>query len=173
MLTTCREMLADRGHGDVPAESSPLDCVLAERPVFLKRDEVALYISFADKVSVKFARAVVEHHPNTASIVLISNGGPTSFTRRECEAHDHVQFLLCSNVVQNVTKHTLVPRHERVPKPVSFEVSTLPKILRNDPIVQYYNWPPGTVIHIKRVFGGHEPIDYYRVVTGHLALENS
>ena len=37
--------------------------------------------------------------------------------------------------------------------------------LDTDRVVQYYDWPCGTIVRIRRVFGGHEPIDYLRIVT--------
>ena len=40
----------------------------------------------------------------------------------------------------------------------------LPRILDTDPVVRYHAWPCGAVVRVWRVFGGHEPIPYFRVV---------
>ena len=40
----------------------------------------------------------------------------------------------------------------------------LPRIFDTDKVVEYYNWKIGDVVKIRRVFGGHEPFDYFRVV---------
>ena len=53
--------------------------------------------------------------------------------------------------------------HVRVGKdalPSGISPEALPKILESDRVVQYYNWPCGSIVRIRRVFGGHEPIEY-------------
>ena len=97
--------------------------------------------------------------------VVISVDGPTPFAKRECDGK-RIQFLSARRMYTNVTKHSLVPKHEVVDAPPSgVDRERLPLLLTTDPIAQYYNWPLGTVVRITRHFGGHEPIPYFRVVS--------
>ena len=58
-----------------------------------------------------------------------------------------------------------MPKHERMSAPPDGVTrEQLPKILEGDPIVQYHNWPVGTVVRVWRRFGGHERVPYFRVV---------
>ena len=126
-------------------------------------ERLRIHVCMDDRVGVKFARAVLELEDSSAIVVSID--GPTPFTRREC---DSVQFFNAIELCKNVTHHCLVPMHVRVDAselPNGMKVMNLPRLLETDRIVQYNAWPCGSVIKIKRVFGGYEPITYFRVVT--------
>ena len=74
-----------------------------------------------------------------------------------------MQFFCARDLAVNVTRHALVPRHERVARaPAAAE--HLPRILESDRVVQYYGWGAGTIVRVWRCFGGHEPTPYFRVV---------
>jgi len=177
-MTTCVEMLEDRGCVQVQrcSVSQLCDVILAgEEPVVQgwKADgsRVVIYIHSEERIGVKFARSTIEReHGNredekVCELALISCEGPTPFTRKECEGKG-VQFLSAKHMCQNVTRHTLVPRHERIDKcPEGYRREHLPKLLESDAVVQYYNWSPGTVVRIERHFGGNEPIVYFRLVS--------
>lgn len=124
-------------------------------------DQLNIHICMDDRVGVKFARSVMEHDKGCDS-VIVSIDGPTPFTKKQCNT---IQFFTANELSENVTHHCLVPRHEKVDyAPQNIPAQKLPRILETDKIVQYYNWPCGTIVKIKRVFGGHEPVCYFRVV---------
>jgi DNA-directed RNA polymerase subunit H (RpoH/RPB5) len=128
------------------------------------RKAIDVYISDDDKVGVKFARHVLDKSQNS-DIIVISLEGPTPFTRKECDGHK-IQFMFAKDLCFNVTKHSLVPKHEVVKAPPgNLNKDQLPHILDTDPIVQYYNWPIGTIVRVWRCYAGHEPIPYYRCVS--------
>ena len=177
VLTTAREMLSDRGYthaeeGDETAPS-PSDWVLAGRRgddgaavyVYLYRDEA--------RVGIKYARTVYDYcTEHDATAVVISLDGPTPFAKRRFE-DGMLQFFTINDLCVNITRHVLVPVHERV-EDLPPHVTTkqdLPLMLTTDKVCQYYNWPVGAIIRIWRQFGGQEPIPYYRVVA--LAEENA
>lgn len=167
-LRVLREMLSDRGctsitdlvdPGDIAEAIARGGCLLKGRGPSIRVD---VYFAPEDKVGVKYVRSILEQREEAADVVVVSVDGATPFTRKECEGRA-IQFFLARDLCFNVTKHSLVPKHERVQEfPGTRE--ELPQILDTDPIVQYYNYPPGVVLRTMRPFGGHEPIPYYRVV---------
>jgi len=165
ILKTCAEMLKDRGYENLSQrsledEGNTLGLVMVgERH---NGECIRIHICTEDRVGVKFARAVLD--VDESSTIVISIDGPTPFTRKECGT---VQFFNAIELCKNVTHHCLVPKHERVTGselPDGIQEDRLPRLLESDRIVQYYAWPCGSVIKIKRIFGGYEPITYFRLV---------
>lgn len=152
-------MLSDRGCARVRVHVPPV----GELGLLAEGDaRVRVYLCTEDRVGVKYARAVLDAGAEQA--VVVSIDGPTPFTRKECE---RIQFFTARDLCVNVTKHHLVPKHERVTgPPAGIDAAHLPRLLDTDRVVQYYGWKVGSVVRIHRVFGGHEPITYYRVVVG-------
>lgn len=172
VITTCKQMLADRGCSNIQCpddinkaiESGSVPTV---RGIHANGKKTDVYIHVEDKVGIKFARSVIESYAaeEDVSIVVISLEGPTPFTRKECE-NKNMQFMLVKDVCVNKTRHQLVPKHVKVDRPPhGITVDNLPKIMDTDPIVQYYDFPKGTILKVERVFGGHEIVPYFRVVT--------
>jgi DNA-directed RNA polymerase subunit H (RpoH/RPB5) len=162
IVGTCEEMLRDRGCEEVEHADDDDEHGLLLRG---SRPDVWVFLCAEDRVGIKYARAVLERAAGRA--IVISIDGPTPFTRKECEAHP-IQFFRAIDVCVNITRHCLVPRHARATEadlPPGVAAEALPRILDTDRVVQYYDWPCGTIVRIRRVFGGHEPIDYLRIVT--------
>lgn len=169
ILTTCEQMLRDRGCADVQALRDARACFDVEdtSPAITGRggtkgDDYDVYVHSEERVSVKAARAILERSDGVRAIV-VSVEGPTPFTRRECDGQ-LIQFFTARELCVNVSRHSLVPKHEPLADGCGIDPKHLPKISSTDPIVQYYGWPMGTVVRVWRVFGGHEPIPYFRVV---------
>jgi DNA-directed RNA polymerase subunit H (RpoH/RPB5) len=163
VVKTCDEMLRDRGYVDVSCAPDTVASIVAGEPVVRasRPGPIAVYMHPEDKVGVKALRTLVQE---PGDVVVVSVDGPTPFTRKESDSA--VQFLLARHLVYNVTRHALVPSFRVVDGPPDgVTPNTLPRILETDPVVQYYKWPVGTVVHSERVFGGNEPIDYYRLVS--------
>lgn len=170
VVLTCEQMLHDRGCRTVARAADPLAAIEAGTdPVLRGRGDgvdVDLYVHTDDKVGVKWVRNILEAREDPrVSLVVVSIDGATPFTRKECEGKP-IQFLLARDMCVNVTRHHLVPWHERIDHPPpGVDRDALPKILETDPVVQYYNWPVGTVVRVTRRFGGHEPTPYFRLVS--------
>ena len=171
ILTTCEEMLIDRGYVDLYRESDVLKSMEQSIPIMTGTDKegkrTLVYVHMEDRVGIKFARSILEamKEEENNTMVIISLEGPTPFTRKEFEG-ERIQFMLAKDVCVNKTRHVLVPRHEMVlHPPQGVKVEDLPKIPDSDPIVQYYNFRPGTIVRTMRTFGGHESVPYFRLVT--------
>lgn len=178
VLKTCMEMLRDRGYtvvndcrtiGDITykmQENEPI--VYGEHAT---EANVFLFFHNEERIGVKQLRNWNEAHSDS-TIIIVSLEGPTAFTKKEAEHnYKNIQFFSFQNLCVNVTKHALVPKHEKLS---SKEVDTLnvqvsndeewPKLYTNDAIAQYYNYRPGDIIKITRTVGYPEPIYYYRLV---------
>ena len=171
ILKTSTEMLQDRGMTEVVRASNVCHAIESmDTPVVRGSDAeelrvITLFIHPEERVGVKHVRTILEKYPSHLNII-VSLEGPTPFTRKECERKS-IQFFFARDLCVNKTKHCLVPRHEVVDEkdlPSGVTLTSLPRIPDSDPIVQYYNFHPGTVVKVQRVFGGHEPIPYYRLV---------
>lgn len=170
IVTTCTEMLRDRGCTDVEAPADwrleadpPQPAVHGTTPAGRR---TAVYLYPEERVSVKWLRQVLEAEAGGTALVVVSPDGPTPFARKECDVQGHpVQFLSAREVCVNVTKHHLVPRHAIVAAPPpGVEPHHLPKLPESDPVARYYHWPVGTIVRVERRFGGHEATPYFRIV---------
>ena len=171
VIVTCKQMLADRGCSSVQCPDDINQAIDAGGTPALRgvtpSGKIDVYIHAEDKVGIKFARSVMESYApdDNVCIIIVSLEGPTPFTRKECEGKN-IQFMLVKDVCVNKTRHQLVPKHTKVDSPPhGIAVDNLPKIMDTDPIVQYYNFPRGSILKVERVFGGHEMVPYFRVVT--------
>ena len=168
MLANCEQMLRDRGCTAVTRADDLAAAIEEGRAALRGRGptHVDLYVCTEDRVSVKFARQALDARKRDDGwAVVVSVDGPTPFTRRECEGKP-LQFLQARDLYVNVTRHALVPKHEAMPGPPDgVTAAQLPRILESDPVVQWHNWPAGTVVRVWRCFGGHEPVPYFRVVS--------
>ena len=125
-----------------------------------------------ERIGVKQMRTWYENHIG-GDLIIVSLEGPTAFTKKEAEHnYKNIQFFCYQNLCVNVTKHSLVPKHEKMTKQDIEQLNIKitddeewPKLYTNDAISQYYNFKPGDLIKITRTIGYPEPIYYYRLVS--------
>ena len=86
--------------------------------------------------------------------------------------NDKIQIFKFKNLVFNITKHSLVPKHEKVPekeikklllKLMISKLSQFPTLLTTDPICKYYNFKVNDLIKISRTSNGNKHT-FYRCV---------
>lgn len=156
LKVTCCEMLAARGFDAHESD----DGVLRGEG---NGEKISIHFYTDEpKVGVKYVRQLVDVEKD--GVIIVSHEGPTSCTRKTFESA--VEFFTIKELLYNVTKHALVPKHEAINElPNDITKEQLPKILRTDPIVRFHAWQIGTVVRITRVFGSHAVEYNYRVVT--------
>lgn len=178
VLQTVKEMLTDRGYTVLPLNSSDPGHIDDLRARGRKDDdEVLVYFATDVKVPVKKIREYLhhmeEHHVTHAIVVYAHQITPGA--RSELSQRYDIETFQAVELYENRTRHTLVPRHERlVTEGEVQEVmkkyhlkskNDFPLYYLSDPVVRYYHWPPGTVVRIYRRLGGlKEPEVYYRQV---------
>ena len=165
-------MLRDRGADEVQRTTNVIHAMEHENGhvIYASSSDGCswdVFIHTDERIGVKYARSVIDECEERGTrAILVSIDGPTPFTRRECEGR-LVQFFLARDMCVSIVDHCLVPKHERIEAselPPNVNRADLPRMEQTDKIAQYYDWPVGTIVRIVRVFGGHEPIMYYRVV---------
>lgn len=175
-LKTMIEMLKDRGYSNIQSCQTLEEItqnMTDNRYVVCGGGETHVQVFFhnEERVGVKQLRSWVETSTAEA-IIIVSLDGPTAFTRKEAEqSYPHVQFFTFRDVCVNITKHQLVPKHEKVTDPSSIRLKTseskneLPVLYTTDRIAQYYAYAPGDVVRITRTVGVQEPVFFYRLIT--------
>ena len=134
ILTTCEQMLRDRGCADVQVLRDARACFDVEdtSPAITGRggtrgDDYDVYVHSEERVSVKAARAILERS-NGVRAIVVSVEGPTPFTRRECDGQP-VQFFTARELCVNVSRH----RSSRSTNPSPTGAASIPSTFRRSP----------------------------------------
>jgi DNA-directed RNA polymerase subunit H (RpoH/RPB5) len=174
---TCREMLEDRGY-EVYDEQNVQHAIKNELPVLKGRhanEALPLYVFFLDeaKIGIKTVRRIAPLiGEEVERILLVSDEGPTPFTKKELCLTPAIEYMLFKRLCFNYARCDIVPPHRLVSeeeeralrqKFATREDDEWPKLYSTDPIVRYYNFPSGRIVEIER-YTGYEPSLYYRMV---------
>ena len=177
VMKTCIDMLKDRGFtvindcrtiGDITYKMQENEFIFSAE--HFSENSTFVYFHNEERIGVKQMRLWNENRPDS-NIIIVSLEGPTAFTKKEADQHySNIQFFSFKNLCVNITKHALVPKHEKLTneekESLKIEASSedWPKLYRNDVISQYYNYKPGDIIKITRSIGYPEPVYFYRLV---------
>tara|TARA_B100000214_G_C23971794_1_gene630561 strand:- start:1806 stop:2384 length:579 start_codon:yes stop_codon:yes gene_type:complete len=164
VLENCEQMLEDRGCTTVEKTNNIIESMEKNEPVLMGRNgkDINVYFVNDERVGVKFMRNVIEE-TSVDKIIMCSLEGPTTFTKKESE-DSNIQYFLFKDLFVNITRHEIVPKHELCTENIPYSQNELPLISVNDPIIQYYDFPIGSIVKINRTFGAHEPSCYYRLI---------
>ena len=95
-------------------------------------------------------------------IILVLKSRPTSIIKKIEKEFSNLQIMYCKQLIYNITKHRLVPKHTKLkPEEVNklmniYSISSkyqIPIILKHDPIARYYNFKSGDVLRIDTSLG--------------------
>lgn len=186
---TALEMLRDRGY-DVPEDeiSTSLEefketypnVHLVPRPLerLFTKGESALLLHFLEdsKLSVKNIKPILETAKvqGVTGILLIIKESMSSQVSEEIRSIKELEIEVFkeSDLVFNVTKHELVPRHRimaeeekhRFLNERKLKENELPQIFVTDPVVRYFKGKKGDLVEIERKSETSGISYYYRVV---------
>ena len=147
-------------------QSTPRKSKVIEQP------DVFVYFAAEAKVLVKKMREYIQHMQDSqvSHAIIVFGQQITTAAKREVPLHFQLEFFQVTELIKNITKHQLVPKHERIASEIEVQKilsqyklagkHLLPRFEKTEPIVRYYNWPPGSVIRIHRRCGNL----YYRHV---------
>tara|TARA_Y100000310_G_C20704089_1_gene833132 strand:- start:22220 stop:22783 length:564 start_codon:yes stop_codon:yes gene_type:complete len=177
IITVLTEMLRDRGHTAPIQKITLVDD--SDHMTFVVDDYGTIFLICATpKVGITKCRECLEQC-TTNTLMFISEKGPTLETKfhfKVVAPHLHVEHFLCSELLCNPTKHALVPPHtlatddEIEQLKQKFVLSKnlkdkLPRLLSTDIVCRYYNFPPKSIVKIRRCLGLMNPEIYFRIVT--------
>jgi DNA-directed RNA polymerase I, II, and III subunit RPABC1 len=126
------------------------------------------------KVSVEHIREWEKELTKYSTIIIVFDESITPPAKAAANAwSSKMQFFHVKELYSNITQHALVPEHrllkseevEAVLKKYRVTKQQLPLIPVTDPVIKYWGFPVGGVVHVKRRFGvtiGDET--YYRLI---------
>lgn len=154
VLNTLQEMMIDRGYTDVDARDEDIVSSHEAVGVLFGADDVK------HRTGIQEVRDIATRFPGRRIIAVSHNGATPYLLSKGTEELDHpVDCFRVQELVRNITKHHLVPKHTVVPIPDVTKVlnqyglahvSCLPSLLTSDPVARYHGWEVNTVVRIDR-----------------------
>jgi DNA-directed RNA polymerase subunit H (RpoH/RPB5) len=166
VYNTCLEMLEQRGYTNVEQiDEDPMIltvnnkendkvCVIFSGDIKVKVGRIRQYLGFMDEI--KCSHGIIIHNDTT-----------TSMSKKTAEESQDKRIELFSNedLVFNITKHVLTPKHTRLSKNESKAFKDVygtkfPCLRIDDPVSRFYCYDKGDVIEIESL----DDIITYRIV---------
>ncbi|KAG0434801.1 DNA-directed RNA polymerases I, II, and III subunit RPABC1 [Dictyocoela muelleri] len=143
----------------------------------IKNDNDALVVQISDepKISLKSIKLIIDdlERQNIKKLILISEEGASYSAQKVIdECNLEIDFFKIKELMFNVTKHILVPKHRIMSENEKIEYlnkrkiseNELPKILKSDPVAKYFGARKGDVFEIERNSSTAGISYYYRIV---------
>ena len=173
--TTCLEILRDRGYNpdetysklnskelEYLAQKNSLDIVAKDES---RKKFICVKFILTEKVKSAYVKELVNEIKDkiplehTYEMIFVLKNKPNSTLKKLEKNRDlgDIQIRSCKELQFNITKHVLVPQHIKLSDDEVKAIMTrysihsktqLPLILREDPIVRYYNFKSGDVLKI-------------------------
>jgi DNA-directed RNA polymerase I, II, and III subunit RPABC1 len=124
---------------------------------------------FIDEITEKYIDATSDE----LLIVMRGSYNTNIMKIQKDKVYKYVQIMWVKNLLFNPTRHSLVPKHEKITKDEISELmekyqlksrTQLPLITREDPIVRWYNFKSGDVLRIIRPSETSRESIFYRCV---------
>lgn len=165
-LQTIREMFGTRGYNintDVP--DFKYAQLTAHKP---DGALVIVFGGFVDKVSIGHVKECIAFMTTVSCThgIIVYDDNVTPMVRKLVENNAIIRIELFSvdELGFNVTKHRLVPKHEKAVDPevqqLKMHLDKIPSILITDPVVRFHGFKRGTLVKILR----HDNTVAFRVV---------
>lgn len=149
VIQNIKEMCTDRGYN-----------ILDEKEFEIITDECYIIFTQDIKININYikdlTRLMLEQ--NIEHVIVIYNGNITINTQNinDIKLLYNIEFFNEKSFMYNVSKHTLVPKHEKLNdksdeyKLIVKEKQNLPHIFETDPICKYYSFKQGDLLKIYR-----------------------
>lgn len=159
-------MFEDRGY-DVTEFSE------SDNKIFVR--DVVVYLFLESKVGVNHVKDIRSELGDAKHVVIVYKNSITSFAKQTIQelVQDGVvvEIFKDTELAFNVTRHSLVPKHEKISerekndllKRMRVRSNNLPHIKMNDPVSKYMGLKKGDVVRIHRNSEISETCVYYRI----------
>ena len=160
---TVNDMLIDRGHKDIQYIGNYK--IIADK-------KVLVFFSTEQKVSINNIKEfiIVLNDRKFEKGIFIYPQTITCSAKKAIDivSHKNIELFELTELQYNITKHRLVPKHEKITGEEFNLINTkygknLPYILTSDPISRYYNFNKGDIVKIYRK-SQHSQVIAYRIV---------
>ena len=171
ILKTMTEMLCDRGYTQIEykaqSEHEVNRCIMAKRCVLSARHKsqsakVCQVIFLRDnKLGVNHVREFEEVHncsKTHMSFIIVASAKATHPAIKYMSDRSWISDFVANQVLHNVTRHCLVPKHELLPLEehealfrrfgIEDKPKMLPEMLHTDPIAKYHNFDVGDIVKV-------------------------
>lgn len=149
----CKEMIHARGY-EICQERQDMIIALDKR----NRKKSFVYVLFTGNrnVNIKLVKEyfVLIQNEKITHCIIVYNGTITPTARSSLMAFDvHLELFSTDELQFNITKHQLVPKHERVQREKNIDYTKFPILKSTDPISRFYGYQIGDLIRITRKDG--------------------
>jgi len=166
---TCLDILKQRECDIIDEDDFSITAVKSDG------NEICVFLINAPKLDVSRVKEYVTllNYKNINHGIFVYGESITPYAKKVVEASEDMKIeLFCEKELQyNVTKHRLVPTHERLCEKdaIAFKKEFGGKfggILKTDPVARFYGYQRGDVIRITRTNGDNGVYITYRIVKG-------
>ena len=153
-------MLNDRGGYTVSFQSEPYIATSN-----LNNSRILIFFTDEPKININIVKSMISKMTELSVIhsILVYKNTITSSALKaiECLENNRIELFFIKELQYNITKHRLVPRHEKYCKDdMKKYVDNLPVLLRTDVVCRYYDFKKGDIIENTR----HNGFKIYRIV---------
>ena len=169
-VSTINEMLKDRGFNEEFIFNT-------EKEFYIIDNKVCIYIVETPKIGINIVKSLqsfVESHDLNHAILFYKDS-ITAFAKQQLDELKKtlkIETFNINEMIFNITKHVLVPKHELISnkdkkdllKIFKITEKKLPYIKIDDPVSRYYGASVGNVFKITRTSESTNSTTYYRIV---------
>jgi DNA-directed RNA polymerase subunit H (RpoH/RPB5) len=194
VLNTLNELVADRGlpKFNHTFTKDKIEKFLETKKYNFEHENIVFQFIYNNKSDKKYGKALFnkyiktlsdEDEPDKIIIFVIFWDDLNSKNKYENYYNEeifsiekkNIQIFEYKNLVFNLTKHSLVPNHEKIHEKDLIDLQNtlmisnfnqLPVILTNDPVCKYYNFQANDILKITRNSNGNTHL-FYRIVKHH------
>ena len=141
-----------------------IQCTNFENNVTLVNPNLLVIKLEEPKVGINSVKTIASHLEsyNTSHCIVLYNTNITVFAKNEIKKLQDegktIELFMYSELIYNITKHSLVPKHELLSKEQKMQIMKLykvtdkhlPQMLKTDPVARYFNAKPGNLFKIVR-----------------------
>jgi DNA-directed RNA polymerase I, II, and III subunit RPABC1 len=166
---TCLDILGQRDYDIVDEEDSQITAIKPDGT------EICVFLINAKKLDVSLVKEYVTllNSLNINHGIFVYGETITPYAKKVVDSSKDMKIeLFCEKELQyNVTKHRLVPKHDRLPEDEAIKFKKefgckFGGILKTDPVARFYGYSRGDVIRITRDTGTNGEYITYRIVKG-------
>jgi DNA-directed RNA polymerase I, II, and III subunit RPABC1 len=159
VISNIKEMCKDRGYHILCERENE---IITNSCYIIFTNDIKININYIKDITHMMIEQQIDH------IIIVYNGNITinNHNLKEITSIYNIEFFHEKLFMFNITKHELVPKHEKLSKTdphykmIYKEKTNLPYILEHDPICKYYNFKNGDILKVTR----HNNTIAYRLV---------